>query len=94
MKVTTASSHVVRIAGVIALALGVALWNGRLYNLLGAHMALGIAAIGGLWLLAILALRRGVPPGMPNIAFLWGLANPRTRAYSDRHFDRRPALDR
>jgi thiamine transporter ThiT len=64
----------VRIAGVIALALGLALWSGRLYGLVNLHMVLGVVVVLGLWALAALALRRGVARGVAALALPWGLA--------------------
>ena len=74
MTATKALDHLARIAGVLALFLGLALWGGRLYGLINLHMALGVAVVLGLWGLAALALRRGDPPGFAIVAAIWGLA--------------------
>lgn len=72
MTATMAFDYVVRIAGVIALALGLALWFGRLYDLVNLHMALGVAVVLGLWSLAALAVRRGVARKRAILALFWG----------------------
>ena len=74
MTATKALDYLARIAGVLALILGLALWSGRLYALVDLHMALGVAVVLGLWGLAVLALRRGVSPGLAVGAAIWGLA--------------------
>lgn len=74
MTASKAFDYLVRIAGVIALALGLALWGGRLYGLVNLHIALGLAVVLGLWALAILALRRGTARGLSALALAWGLA--------------------
>lgn len=74
MTTTKAFDYTVRVAGVLALLLGLALWSGRLYGLLNLHMALGVAVVLGLWALSALALRRGGSPGLAIAAGLWGLA--------------------
>ena len=74
MTAAKALDTLVRVAGVLALALGVALWGGRLYALVSLHMALGVAVVLGLWGLAALALRRGATPSLAIGAAVWGLA--------------------
>lgn len=37
-------------------------------------MALGVAVVLGLWVLEVLALRRGVARGLAALALPWGLA--------------------
>ena len=64
----------VRIAGTLALLLGLALWAGWLTGLATLHMALGLATVVGLWGLAGLAMRRGALAGLQVVALLWGLA--------------------
>lgn len=67
---------IIRIAGVAALGLGLALWTGRGYALLGAHQGLGFLVSGALLLMAALGFGRRVPPGLLALALLWGLAVP------------------
>ena len=74
MTVTKSFDYLVRITGALALVLGLALWSGRLYGLVNAHMALGTAVVLGLWALAVLALRQGVSRGVAILALAWGLA--------------------
>ena len=76
MTATKAFDYLVRIAGVLALVLGLALWTGRLYGLVGVHKALGAAVVLGLWGLAVLALRRRgrSGAGLAVLALVWGAA--------------------
>jgi hypothetical protein len=74
MTATKAFDYLVRIAGVLALLLGLALWGGRLYDLINLHMVLGVAVVIGLWGLAALVLRRGGSPGLALGAAALGLA--------------------
>jgi hypothetical protein len=73
MTTTKAFDYFVRIAGILTLILGLAHWGGRLYNLLNFHMALGVAVVLSMWVLAGLALRRGLSPGLAIGAAVWGL---------------------
>ncbi len=74
MTATKSFDILVRIAGVLALVLGFALWGGRLYAILNLHMVLGLVVVLGLWALAALALRRGVAKGPAAASLVWGLA--------------------
>ena len=61
-------------AGAVALILGLAMWGGLLYGLLGVHMAMGTIVVLGLWALAVMALARNVARGMAVAALVWGVA--------------------
>lgn len=67
---------IIRLAGVAALGLGLAFWNGTGHSLLSAHQGLGFLVSGALLLLAVLGFGRRVSPGLPALALLWGLAVP------------------
>jgi hypothetical protein len=61
-----------RILGAATLLLGLALWSGRFYSLVGLHMALGTLVVLGLWTLVVLGLHQGAPRGLCGAALLWG----------------------
>ena len=73
MTAATAFDYTVRVAGILALLLGLALWGGRLYGLINLHMALGVVVVLGLWGLAVLSLRRRGSSRLAIGAAVWGL---------------------
>ncbi len=68
----TAAQIVVRVTFVIQLVLGTALWTGRFDQVKLIHIASGVLLILGLWTLAGIGTRAGVPLGLVIVAFLWG----------------------
>ena len=66
----------VRAAGVVQLALGVAFWTGNALGLVDLHQLIGFVIVLSLWALAALAARAGVPPGLVALAVVWGLVTP------------------
>ena len=67
---------IIRIAGLVALGLGLAFWNGTGYALLSAHQQLGYLVSVALLLMAVLGFGRGVAPGLLVAALVWGLVVP------------------
>jgi len=66
----------IRIAGLVALGLGLALWNGTGYDLLSVHQGLGFLISAALLLMAVLGFGQRVSPTLLLLALLWGLAVP------------------
>src|ERR1700681_4619089 len=62
----------VRIMFLIQLVLGISFWTGHAYNLIGAHMLLGLAIVVCLWISAIVAATARVHTGVVVAAFVWG----------------------
>jgi uncharacterized protein YqgC (DUF456 family) len=58
----------------LSLLLGLGLWNGAWWTLLGVHQALGILMTAGLLGLAVLGFARRLSPGLPLLALLWSAA--------------------
>lgn len=73
---TTIALAVLRLTGLIQLALGLLFWTGNALGLIPVHMSIGFLAVLSLWTLALLAARAGVSPGAIALAFLWGLIVP------------------
>lgn len=69
-------SWILRIALLVALGLGLALWNGRGYAYLRLHMWLGFIVTFALLLLVILSFVSRVNPAIPFVALLWAVALP------------------
>ena len=72
----TTFQWVVRVAGVLALLLGLLFWTGDALSLVPVHMLLGVLTVLGLWLLAATASQLGAPMGMVIGAGNSGLARP------------------
>jgi hypothetical protein len=71
--VTTIVHMLLRLAGLIAIVLGLLFWTGNALPLIPIHMLVGIIVVLALWTLAILAFRAGVSPGLVALAIVWGL---------------------
>jgi len=73
---TTVAQMLVRICGVLLIALGILFWTGNALTLIPIHMLLGLILVLSLWTLAVIGARSGVAPGFVVVAFLWGLLVP------------------
>jgi hypothetical protein len=72
-RATTAVQMLVRVTFVVQLVLGVLFWTGNALDLVPLHQTIGFLLVFGLWALAILAARAGVPPALVALAAVWGL---------------------
>lgn len=74
MSVTKALDYTIRVAGLAALAIGLLLWSGRLYEYLHVHMGLGVLVVVALWGLAAMCFRKATASfGLIVAAIIWGL---------------------
>jgi hypothetical protein len=73
MTAPVAAQWTVRIAGFIALLLGILIWIGGPAGISPLHMLVGVILVAGLWTLAVLGLRAGAGPALPLVAFGWGI---------------------
>ncbi len=76
MTATAAAQWTVRIAGLIALVLGLIIWVAAPDGLRGIHMLVGVVLVVGLVVLAVLGLRAGTGPVLPAIAIAWAVITP------------------
>jgi len=65
--------NVVRVLGLILLALGFMFWSGRSFEYIPLHMRLGEILVSLLWIIAAMGMRAGVKPGMVLGAMFYGL---------------------
>jgi hypothetical protein len=72
----TALQTAIQAVGLVQLALGVLFWTGNALALVDLHELLGILLVLGLWTMAALAHRAGVPAGLVALAAVWGLVVP------------------
>jgi hypothetical protein len=72
----TAIQMGIRAVGVVQLVLGLAFWTGNALGLVDLHQLLGILLVLGLWALAALAVKAGVPAGLAAAAVVYGLIVP------------------
>lgn len=70
---TTVAQMLVRICGVLLIALGILFWTGNAVTLVPLHMLLGLILVLSLWTLAAIGARSGVAPGFVVVVLLWGL---------------------
>lgn len=66
----------VRLTGLLALLLGLGLWNGAWFNLLGLHQGLGLIMSAALVWLVLLGFVRSVSLALLGLALLCSLALP------------------
>lgn len=76
MTAVAAAQWTVRVAGLIALVLGLVLWVGEPSGLRPIHMLVGVVLVVGLVLLAVLGLRAGIGPVLPAVAIAWAIVVP------------------
>lgn len=67
---------IIRVAGIVALGMGLIFWGGSGYTLLSAHQGLGYLVSIALLLMAVLAFRQRVAPGLLVTAIIWSLVVP------------------
>ena len=63
----------VRLLGLVLIVLGFLFWSRTALSLIPLHMRLGETLAALLWMLAVLAIRAKVHPGLIAAAILWGL---------------------
>ena len=76
MRTITAIQMAIRVVGVVQLVLGILFWTGNALGLGDLHQLLGILLVLGLWTMAALAHRAGVPGGPVAGAAVLGLLVP------------------
>jgi hypothetical protein len=76
MRTITAIQMAIRVVGVVQLVLGILFWTGNALGLVDLHQLLGILLVLGLWTMAALAHRAGVPAGLVAAAAVYGLIVP------------------
>jgi len=69
----TTFQWVVRVAGILALLLGLLFWTGDAQSLVPVHMLLGVLTVLALWLVAATGSQMGAPIGMVVGAVVLGL---------------------
>lgn len=75
-RATTVIQLLIRLVGLAILVLGVLFWTGNALQFIPVHMLLGLVLVILLWVLAGLAARAGVHPGVVALAIGWGLLVP------------------
>lgn len=65
--------NLIRIIGLILLALGFSFWGGRALEFIPLHMRLGEILVVLLWILAWLSIRRGVKQSVAIMVMIYGL---------------------
>lgn len=73
---TIVARTLVRVTGAVQIVLGVLFWTGTATGLIPLHKLVGFVLVLSLWMLAFLAARAGVSPGLVALAVVWGLVTP------------------
>ena len=73
MKVSRGLLMFMRVAMLLQLIVGIALWTGNLYSLVDLHRTIGVLFVVSLWIIAIIALAQRRSPGLAVFGILWGL---------------------
>jgi hypothetical protein len=82
---TSVAQWVVRAAGAFMVVVGAIIWTGN-DGLVPIHMTVGIVLVMALWVLALVAYRVRVAPGLVALAALWGFLLPVVGLVQDRLF--------
>ncbi len=69
----TVAQMLVRVCGLVQIALGILFWTGNALQVVPLHMLVGLLLVLSLWTLGFVAARAGVQPGLVVVVFLWGL---------------------
>src|SRR5262245_66402210 len=73
MKASRGLLMFMRLAMLLQLIVGIALWTGNLISLVDLHRTIGVLFVLALWIIAIIALVQRRSPGLAAFAILWGL---------------------
>ena len=73
---TTIVRILMRLTGLVLVVLGVLFWTGNARGLIPVHQLLGFVLVLCLGVMAALAARAGVQPGLVALAVVWGLVVP------------------
>lgn len=73
MKSTSLIRQIAKLAGILALGLGIIFWNGGLDSLAPLHVALGSILVVSIMILAYQAYKIGLSEWIVAIAIVWGL---------------------
>jgi hypothetical protein len=69
-------SILAKLAGVVALALGITFWTGHALRLTPLHMISGSVVVLCLWTLALLSFKQGARRGLSVLGVGWGFVVP------------------
>jgi hypothetical protein len=72
-SMATAVVMLIRLAAVILIGIGIALWTGSGGGLIGLHIVIGVILVLALWALAAIASVSGVPFLLVAAALVWGV---------------------
>ena len=70
---TTVAQMIVRLFGLILLALGITFWSGHALQLVNTHMLIGVLFVLALWTLSGIAAAAHQSGGFVALGFVWGI---------------------
>ena len=73
MRVPFLSLMFMRIAALVQLVVGIAMWTGRWYSLVGMHRTIGVLFVLALWIISVIALAQRRSVGLAAFGIVWGL---------------------
>ena len=62
-----------RVAALVQIVVGVAMWTGHWYSLVDLHRTIGVLFVLALWVIAIVALVQRRSAGLAAFGLIWGL---------------------
>jgi hypothetical protein len=74
MTSTSLIRNIAKVAGILALGLGIIFWNGSSDSLVPVHIALGAILVISIMILAYQANKVGFSKGIVILAVVWGLS--------------------
>jgi hypothetical protein len=75
-RAATIAQMTIRVSGVLLILLGLAIWTGRVDQVIPIHELLGFVLVLALWTLSLFAARAGIAMRWVVLAVAWGLAAP------------------
>ena len=69
----TLADTLLKLTGLVLMALGLFFWTGKLLQLIPLHVGLGLLLVLTLWAIAVLGLRAGLGARVAAFGIIWGL---------------------
>ena len=73
MAVPRALLMFMRLGALLQVVVGIGMWTGHLYSLVGVHQIIGVLFVLALWSIAVIALVQRRSVGLATFAIAWGV---------------------
>jgi hypothetical protein len=73
MSVSRSLLMFMRLGALLQVVVGIGLWTGHLYSLVGVHRTVGMLFVLALWIIAVIAIAQRRAIGLATFAIAWGV---------------------